>query len=79
MHPIAQSFTLRITLSFTLCVCLLLLPNVSLFVSEASQGQSAGHAARPRGYQPEGTWPNLESSAVTPSTIVLTVHTHGII
>ncbi len=60
MCAIGQSFTLRITLSFTVCACLLLLPNVSLFVSEASQGQSVGRVARPRGHKPEGTWPDLE-------------------
>ena len=59
MYQIAQHFTLRITLSFTVCACLLLLPGVSL-LSEASQGQSAARAARPQQTRLEGTWPNLE-------------------
>ncbi|HET6977827.1 MAG TPA: DUF4214 domain-containing protein [Pyrinomonadaceae bacterium] len=60
MYQIAQNFTLRITLSFSVCATLLLLPGVPLLVSEASQGQSAAHSARPRHKKPEGTFPNLE-------------------
>ncbi|HET6976532.1 MAG TPA: hypothetical protein VFI24_09440 [Pyrinomonadaceae bacterium] len=60
MYQIAQNFTLRITLSLTLCIALLLLPGVPLLVSEASQGQSTAHSARPRHKKPEGTFPNLE-------------------
>src|SRR6185503_9500331 len=59
MYQIAQNFTLRIILSFTICASLLLLPGVSL-LSEASQGQSAGKAVRPQRTRLEGTWPNLE-------------------
>ena len=49
MYQIAQNFTLRLILSFTICASLLLLPGVSL-LSEASQGQSQSAAtdARPR-------------------------------
>ena len=60
MYKIAQNFTLRLTLSFTICAALLLLPGVLLLVSEASQGQSAGRSARPRHKKPEGTFPDLE-------------------
>ena len=59
MYQIAQNFTLRIILSFTICASLLLLPGVSL-LSEASQGQSARKAVRPQRTRLEGTWPNLE-------------------
>src|SRR6185369_11252045 len=61
MYQIAQNFTLRITLSFTICASLLLLPGVSL-LSEASQGQGQGpsHNDRPRHKKPEGTLPDLE-------------------
>lgn len=60
MYPIAQNFSLRIILSFSVCVALLLLPCVQLLVSEASQGQSAAHSARPRHRKPEGAFPDLE-------------------
>jgi len=56
MYQIAQNFTLRIILSFTVCASLLLLPGVSL-LSEASQG---GRVVRPQRTRLEGTWPNLE-------------------
>jgi YD repeat-containing protein len=61
MYQIAQNFTLRLILSFTLCASLLLLPGVSL-LSEASQGQgqSAADNARPRQKRPEGILPDLE-------------------
>src|SRR6185503_4688107 len=59
MYQIAQNFTLRLSLSFTVCASLLLLPGVSL-LSEASQGQSAARDARPRHKRPEGTLPDLE-------------------
>ena len=59
MYQIAQNFTLRLILSFTVCASLLLLPGVSLR-SEASHDQSQGRAARPRPGKPEGTLPNLE-------------------
>ncbi|HEV8431184.1 MAG TPA: hypothetical protein VGQ41_24990, partial [Pyrinomonadaceae bacterium] len=60
MYQIAQNFTLRIILSFTICTSLLLLPGVSLLKSEAAQGQSAGRAAPPRAGKPDGIWPNLD-------------------
>ena len=61
MYQIAQNFTLRLILSFTICASLLLLPGVSL-LSEASQGQgqSAATDARPRHKKPEGILPDLE-------------------
>ncbi|HEY0763242.1 MAG TPA: DUF4214 domain-containing protein [Pyrinomonadaceae bacterium] len=59
MYQIAQNFTLRIILSFTVCAALLL-PGVPLLVSEASQGPSTAHNARPRHKKPEGTFPDLE-------------------
>jgi hypothetical protein len=61
MYQIAQNFTLRLILSFTVCVSLLLLPSVSL-LSEASQGQGqgSGRNAPPRPRKPEGTFPDLE-------------------
>src|ERR1044072_8799511 len=59
MYQIAQNFTLRLILSFTVCVSLLLLPSVSL-LSAASQGQSAAGNARPRHKKPEGILPDLE-------------------
>jgi len=61
MYQIAQNFTLRLILSFTVCASLLLLPSVSL-LSEASQGQSTGVVsnARPRHKKPEGILPDLE-------------------
>src|SRR5258705_7156845 len=59
MYQIAQNFTLRITLSFTVCASLLWLPGVSL-LNEASQGQGAANTARPRHKRPEGTLPDLE-------------------
>jgi YD repeat-containing protein len=59
MYQIAQNFTLRIILSFTVCACLLLLPGISL-LSEASHGQSAGKAVRPQHHRLEGSWPNIE-------------------
>ena len=60
MFTLAQNFTLRIILSFTVCASLLLVPGVSL-LSEASQGQSDGvRNARPRHKRPEGIRPNLE-------------------
>ena len=61
MYQIAQNFTLRIALSFTVCASLLLLPGVSL-LSEASlgQGQSAADNARPGPKKPEGVLPDLE-------------------
>src|SRR6185503_4178453 len=61
MYQIAQNFTFRLILSFTVCASLLLLPGVSL-LSEASQGQSTGVAsnARPGPKKPEGTLPDLE-------------------
>src|ERR1700741_2606135 len=58
MYQIAQNFTLRLTLSFTICASLLLLPSVSP-LSEASQGPSA-HSTRPRHKKPEGIFPDLE-------------------
>ncbi|HEU4930536.1 MAG TPA: DUF4214 domain-containing protein, partial [Pyrinomonadaceae bacterium] len=61
MSKIAQNFTLRLILSFTICASLLSVPGVSL-LSEASQGQGqgAGRDARPRPKKPEGTLPDLE-------------------
>jgi Domain of unknown function (DUF4214) len=61
MYQIAQNFTLRLTLAFTICASLLLLPGVSL-LSEASQGQDQGvsRSARPRHKKPEFTLPDLE-------------------
>src|SRR6185436_15951777 len=59
MYQIAQNFTLRLILSFTICASLLLLPGVSL-LSEASQGQSTAGNARPRPKKPEGILPDLE-------------------
>ena len=41
MYQIAQNFTLRLTLSFTVCVSLLLVPGVSL-LSEASLRRTDG-------------------------------------
>ena len=45
MSKIAQNFTLRLILSFTICASLLLLPGVSL-LSEASQGQGRAWSRR---------------------------------
>ena len=59
MYQIAQNFTLRLILSFTICASLLLLPGVSL-LSEASQGQGAAGNARPGPKKPEGVLPDLE-------------------
>src|SRR5689334_4285748 len=61
MYQIARNFTLRLTLSFTICASLLLLPGVSL-LSVASQGQGQGNNQdnRPRPRKPEGIFPNLE-------------------
>jgi len=59
MYQIAQSFTLRPFLSFTVCASLLLLPNVSL-LSQAAQGQSSAYNTRPLHKKPEGTLPDLE-------------------
>src|ERR1044072_2321060 len=61
MYQIAQNFTFRLILSFTVCASLLLLPGVSL-LSEAShgQGQSDVRNARPRHKKPEGILPDLE-------------------
>ena len=59
MHQITQNFTLRITLSFTICASLLWLPGVSLR-SAASQGQTSDRVVRPRHKKPEGVLPDLE-------------------
>src|SRR6185436_999777 len=59
MYQIAQNFTLRLVLSFTICALLLLLPGVSL-LSEASPGQETPGNARPRQKKPEGILPDLE-------------------
>lgn len=48
---------LRIGLSLTICASLLV-PGVSLFVSEASQGQNGARPARSN--RPDGTFPNLD-------------------
>jgi YD repeat-containing protein len=59
MSNIAKTFTLRIILSLTICTSLLM-PGVSLLVSEASQGQSGTNPVRARWNRPEGTFPNLD-------------------
>ncbi len=59
MSKIAQNFTLRIILAFTICASLLLLPGVSL-LSEASQGQGTVRNVRPGPKKPEGILPDLE-------------------
>jgi YD repeat-containing protein len=59
MRQIAGSFTLRLSLSLTVCASLLLLPNVS-HLSQASQGQSPAQNAGPLHKKPEGTLPDLE-------------------
>jgi len=59
MYQIAQNFTLRLILSFTVCTSLLLLPGVSL-LSAASQGQATFRNARPGPKKPEGVLPDLE-------------------
>jgi hypothetical protein len=46
MYKITWKFTPRVTLSFTICASLLLLPSISL-LSEASQGQGTVRNARP--------------------------------
>jgi YD repeat-containing protein len=61
MHQIAQNFTLRISLSFTVCASLLLLPGVSLLSAALSQGQGTVRNARPGPKKPEGTLPDLEA------------------
>src|SRR5262245_39709912 len=63
MRYIAQNFTLRFTLSFTICAALLLASGVPLLVSEASQGQGQGHGGRivpPKHKKLESTLPDLE-------------------
>ena len=57
MNQIAQNFTLRVALSFTVCASLLLLPGVSLLSEASSQ---AVRNARPGPKKPEGTLPDLE-------------------
>ncbi len=57
MYQIAQNFTLRIVLSFTVCASLLLLPGVSL-LSEASSQAVRNVRSGPK--KPEGTLPDLE-------------------
>ena len=59
MYQIAQNFTLRLILSFTVCASLLLLPGVSL-LSAASQSQGAAGNARQGPKKPEGVLPDLE-------------------
>ena len=54
------TLTLRTILSFSICASLLLLPNVPLVTSEASQGSSSTRTARPRWNRPEGIFPNLD-------------------
>src|SRR5678816_3076569 len=61
MYQIAQNFTLRIALSFTVCASLLLLPGVSLLSEASSQGQGTVRNARPGPKKPEGTLPDLEA------------------
>ncbi len=60
MNQIAQSFSLRIILSFTLSVSLLLLPSVSIVSSDAAQESSAARKGRPRWTRPDGAFPDLE-------------------
>ena len=57
MCRIAHNYTLRVTLSFTVCASLLLLPSVSL-LSEASP--QAVRTARPGPKKPQGMLPDLE-------------------
>jgi YD repeat-containing protein len=57
MYQIARNFTVRITLSFTVCASLLLLPSVSLLSEASSQ---AVRNVRPGRKRPEGTLPDLE-------------------
>jgi hypothetical protein len=59
MYHLAQNFTLRVTLSFTVCASLLLLPGVSLLSEASSQGQGTVRK-RPGTKKPEGTLPDLE-------------------
>ena len=60
MYKVAQSFTLRIILSFTICISLLVMPSVSLLESEVAQDPTSAQTARPRSNRPEGTFPDLE-------------------
>jgi photosystem II stability/assembly factor-like uncharacterized protein len=57
MYQIAQNFTVRTALSFTVCASLLLLPSVSLLSEASSQAVRNVHSGRKR---PEGTLPDLE-------------------
>jgi hypothetical protein len=57
MYQIAQNFTLRIGLSFTVCASLLLLPSVSLLSEASSQ---VVRNVRPGSKKPVGTLPDLE-------------------
>ena len=59
MYNIAKVFTVRITLSLTICTSLLM-PGVSLPVSEAAQGQSGAHPVRSGPNRPEGHFPDLD-------------------
>src|SRR5215207_10105261 len=59
MNPRARHFTFPISLALLLCTALLLMPQVSLVVSEAAQEGQRG-APPPRRGKPEGTFPNLD-------------------
>jgi YD repeat-containing protein len=58
MRNIAQTFTLRIAV-LTICTSLLM-PGVSLPVSEAAQGQAGALPVRARSNRPEGMFPDLD-------------------
>ena len=59
MHNITTTFTVRITMSLTICTSLLM-PDVSLPVSGAAQGQSGAHPVRRGPNRPEGQFPDLD-------------------
>ena len=58
MHPRVLKF--RISLSITICVCLLLTAVGPLVVSDASQSRSVDRMGRPKPGKPEGVWPDLD-------------------
>lgn len=60
MNQFAQSFSLRLILSFTLSVSLLLVPSVSLISTDAAQEPSVARKGRPCWTRPEGAFPDLE-------------------
>lgn len=60
MYPrIFGYFSLRLTLTLTICAALLPLPGFSLLLSGRSQGVAGRRDVPPKPGKPEGSWPNM--------------------